>query len=133
MGHDVLLVFLRGRVIKEYEEILQGVKYDIMSETGDSFFSPIYEYITRKFSPDRGQESRVDYNLIRTFPGHLKGKGADYLICHDQFSGLAGYYAHRKYGINYSVFIHERVAVPKVHVLGKIWQSYERKVLKILG
>ena len=52
------------------------------------------------------------------------------MICHDTLSGLAGYYAHKKFGTNYSVFIHERVAVPTVPVLGKIWQHYEYHVLK---
>ena len=130
MGHDVELVFLKGKMTKEYEEILQDIKYEIVSETGDSIFSPIYNYVTRKFAPERGPESRVDYNLIRAFPKYLNGKKVDYLICHDQFSGLAGYYVHRKYGTKYSVFIHEGVAVPTVPVLGKIWQHYEYKVLK---
>ncbi len=130
MGHNVELVFLRGKKLKEFEGILRDVKYEIVSETGNSIFSPIYDYVTRKFSPDRGSESRVDYNLIRAFPKYLKGKEVDYLICHDQFSGLAGYYAHRKYGINYSVFIHERVTVPRVRFFGRIWQYYEYKVLK---
>ena len=130
IGNDVELVFLRGRKLKEYEGILRDVKYEIVSETGNSIFSPIYDYVTRKFLPDRGSESRVDYNLIRAFPKYLKGKEVDYLICHDQFSGLAGYYAHRKYGIDYSVFIHERVTVPRVRFLGRIWQHYEYKVLK---
>lgn len=130
MGNDVELVFLKGKRLREYDELLNGLKYAVLSETGDSLLSPVYDFITRKFAPDRGSESRVDYNLIRKFPKYLKGKDVDYLICHDQFSGLAGYYAHRKYGISYSVFIHERVSTPKVRFLGRIWLHYEYKVLK---
>lgn len=129
LGHDVELVFLRGSQIPEYEEMLRGVNYNILSRTGKSLFSPIYSYVTRKFAPDRGKESRVDFNMIRQFPKYLSGKNIDYIICHDLLSGLAGYYSFKKLGIRYSVFVHERVEPAKVPILGKLWQKYEHKIL----
>lgn len=129
LGHDVELIFLRGRELPEYEDMLVGVKYAILSETGRSLFSPIYSYITKRFAPGRGNESRVDYNLIKAFPSYLKGKDVDYIICHDLLSGLAGYYSFKKLGIRYSVFVHERVEPAKVPILGKLWQKYEHKIL----
>ena len=129
MGHDVELVFLRGKMLPEYENLLSQIKYTILSETGKSWLSPIYDYITRKFVPDRGSESRVDYNLIRNFPHYLKDKNIDYIICHDQLAGLAAYYAFKKYGIRYSVFVHERVSLSTLPLLGKIWYRYEHMVL----
>lgn len=129
MGHDVELVFLRGKVLPEYEDMLSGIKYKVLSETGKSWLSPIYDYITRKFAPDRGSESRVDYNLIKNFPHYLKDKSIDYIICHDPLSGLAGYYSFKKYDIKYSVFVHEKVGLTRLPVLGKIWHRYEHIVL----
>lgn len=129
MGHDVELVFLRGKKLPEYDDMLSGIKYKVLSETGTSWLSPIYDYISKKFAPDRGNESRVDYNLIRNFPNYLKDKNMDYIICHDQFAGLAGYYAFKKYGIRYSVFIHERISLTRLPLLGKIWYRYEHRVL----
>ncbi len=129
LGHEVELVFLRGSLPPEYEEMLLGVKYKILSETGKSWLSPIYSYITKKFAPDRGNESRVDYNMIRKFPSYLKSKDVDYIICHDILAGLAGYYAFKKYGTKYSVFVHEKVALAKAFVLGKLWFKLEHKIL----
>jgi len=129
MGNEVELIFLRGKGLPEYDELLKGINYRIISETGDSLFSPLYQYITHKFMPDRGVESRVDYNLIRKFPKYIKDEKVDYIICHDQIAGLAGYYAFKKFGIKYSVFIHERVSFNN-SILGKLWHNYEHKVLK---
>ncbi|MEM3858897.1 MAG: glycosyltransferase family 4 protein [Candidatus Micrarchaeaceae archaeon] len=58
--------------------------------------------------PSRRGKGRVDYNLIRKFPSFVKGKGYDLIICQDQWAGLAGYYAWKKYGIKYAVVVHER-------------------------
>lgn len=129
MGHDVEVVFLRGKDLPEFGDILSGINYTILSETGTSWISPIYDYISRKFAPGRGTESRVDYNLIRSFPHYLKDKNIDYIICHDALAGLAGYYAFKKYAIRYSVFIHERVSLSRLPLLGKIWYRYEHQVL----
>jgi glycosyltransferase involved in cell wall biosynthesis len=130
MGYDVEIIFLRGKKLFEYDELLKNVKYSIMSETGDSILSPLYEYITHKFAPDRGKESRVDYNLLREFPKYIKNKDVDYIICHDQFAGIAGYYSFKKFGIKYSVFIHERLFSGKIFILSRLWHNYERKILK---
>lgn len=130
MGNDVELVFLRGKKLPEYNEILKGINYKIISETGDSILSPLYQYVSHKFSPGRGSESRVDYNLIRKFPGYVKNKNIDYIICHDQLSGLGGYYSLRKLGIPYSVFIHERISYDRSSIFKRIWYYYEDKVLK---
>ena len=130
MGNDVELIFLRGKKLPEYDEILEGIRYKIISETGDSIMSPLYEYVSRKFSPDRGSESRVDYNLIRQFPKYIRNKNVDYVICHDQLSGLAGYYSFKKLGIKYSVFIHERLSPYYDSILGRVWYYYEHKILE---
>ena len=130
MGNDVELIFLRGKKLPEYDEILEGINYKIISETGDSILSPLYQYVTHKFSPDRGNESRVDYNLIRKFPDYIKNKGVDYIICHDQLAGLAGYYSYKKFGIKYSVFVHERLTLNHGSILGRFWYYYEHQVLK---
>ena len=129
LGNQVELVFLRGKKSPEYDELLKGVNYKVISETGNSIFSPLYQYITHKFMPDRGVETRVDYNLIRYFPKYIKNKKVDYIICHDQLAGLAGYYTFKKLGVKYSVIIHERLSFNS-SVLGKMWHKYEHKVLE---
>ena len=130
LGNQVELIFLRGKKLPEYDELLEGVNYKVMSETGNSIFSPLYQYITHKFMPDRGVESRVDYNLIRKFPEYIKNKKIDYIICHDQLSGIAGYYSFKKFGVKYSVFIHERLLFNTNSALGKLWNNYEHKILE---
>ena len=130
MGHEVELVFLRGKKLPEYEELMEGINYTILSETGNSLFSPLYQYISHKFMPDRGSESRVDYNLIRKFPNYIKEKNVDYIICHDQLAGIAGYYSFRRFGIKYSVFIHERLSLKMDSMLSKLWHNYEHKILE---
>ena len=129
LDNQVELIFLRGKKLPEYDELLEGINYKIISETGNSIFSPLYQYITHKFMPDRGVESRVDYNLIRKFPEYIKNKKIDYIICHDQLAGIAGYYAFKKFGVKYSVFIHERLSCND-SILGKLWHNYEHKVLE---
>ena len=130
MGNDVELIFLRGKRLPEYDELLKGINYKIISETGNSLLSPVYQYITNKFMPDRGSESRVDYNLIRKFPEYIKNKDIDYIICHDQLAGLAGYYSFKKFGIKYSVFIHERLSLNNNSILSRLWHNYEHKILE---
>ena len=130
MGNQVEVIFLKGKILPEYDELLKGINYKILSETGDSIFSPIYQYVTNRFMPDRGSESRVDYNLIRKFPSYIKNQNIDYIICHDQLAGLAGYYSYKKFGIRYSVFIHEKISPNDNSILGKLWHNYEHKVLE---
>lgn len=129
LGHQAELIFLRGKKVLEYIDLLEGINYKIISETGNSIFSPLYQYITHKFVPDRGVESRVDYNLIKKFPEYIKNEKVDYIICHDQLAGLAGFYAFKKFGVKYSVFIHERLSFNN-SILGKLWHYYEHKILK---
>ena len=130
LGHDVELVFLRGSHFTGYSDLLRKVKFTIFSQQGNSFLSPIYNYITKQFAPERGNESRIDVNLLRSFWKYLIGKDIDYIICHDQFAGLAGYYAKRKLGVKYSVFMHERVFLYSIPILGWIWFKIENRVLK---
>ena len=130
MGNDVELIFLRGKNLKEYDELLKDINYKILSENGNSMFSPLYQYITHRFMPDRGKESRVDYNLIRKFPNYIKNSQVDYLICHDQFAGLAGYYSFKRFRIPYSVFIHEKLSMERDTILKKLWHKFEHSILK---
>lgn len=128
-GHDVELVFLRGSKMWVADELLKGVKYTVISKDGESFFSPLYGFITHIFAPNRGSESRVDFNLIRKFPKYVRSKNVDYIICHDQFAGIAGYYCWKKLKIKYSVFLHELLITHDVPILGRLWKWYELKVL----
>lgn len=109
-GHEVTIIFLRstesGHV---YDELLKTVEYEIMFQGNKSIFVPLYDLITGIFMPNRKGEGRVDYNLIRRFPRYIRRRNFDHIICQDQWSGLAGYYAKRKLGIKYSVIIHEQV------------------------
>lgn len=130
MGNEVELVFLRGELLPEYEEMLSEINYKIISKTGNSILSPLYKFITLKFAPDRGEESRVDYNLIRKFPKYIKDRQVDYIVCHDALAGLAGYYSFKKFGIKYSVFIHERLSLNNNSILSKLWRKYEHKILE---
>jgi len=129
-GFKVTIIFLRGKVPDEYKEILNGVDHYIASETGNSLLSPVYDYITRLFRPDRSTESRVDFNMIKRFPKIAKKFEPDYVICHDQYSGLAGYYNLKKNGIPYCVIMHERPPDFEVPILGTIAKMYEKKTLK---
>lgn len=132
LGHEVMIVFLRGTENGfQYAPLLKGVNYEIMSNGKYSKFSTfLNNSLTGFFSPDRVGEGRVDLNLIRSFPKYIKNYAADEIICHDPWAGLAGFYAKKKLGTNYSVFIHERISKFKVPILGFMAQNYERKVLK---
>ena len=81
-------------------------------------------------SSDNNNEGRLDYNLIRHFPRYVSKGPPDYIICHDQYSGLAGFYAMKKLGVPYSVLIHERVDSTKKGVLSTLVDRYITKVLK---
>ena len=130
LGHDVELVFLRkSEKMSGYSDILSGVKHKILTNHNDSPLVPLYDYITGLFMPDRKGDLRIDYNLIRKFPGYVGKIRPDLLICHDQFAGLAGYYAYRKFGTKYCVYIDERLSRFK-GVLGFMANRYERKVVR---
>lgn len=131
LGHAVTLVFLRrAKTLGGYSDLLNDIDWKVLSDGHNSFFTPLYDYITGLFMPDRRGEGRVDYDLLRRFPSFAKEVGTDYVICHDQWAGLAGYYAFRKYGIKYAVFLHERLSSYEVPILGRLAHLYEKKVLK---
>ena len=89
-GHDVRLVFLRetesGKLL---HESLKNLKWEVYSKSGGK--NPLYSFITAHFSSDRKGEGTVDYDLITNFAKHFSRDDADYVICHDQFAGIAGY------------------------------------------
>jgi len=94
MGYDVELVFLRiGKNKEDYSEILKDVNYRIMPEHNKSLTKYIWDYITGKFIPDRKGDSTVDFNFLHNYWKNLKDCKNCVLICHDQWAGLAGYYA----------------------------------------
>lgn len=130
LGHDVKLIFLRkATTLSGYEDLLEGVNFRIVTYHNDSPLVPIYDYFTGKFMPDRKGEGRVDYNLIRKLPHIVKSENPDFLICHDQYSGLGGYYVKKKFGIPYSVLLHERVDNESNVILQRLANIFEKRTL----
>jgi glycosyltransferase involved in cell wall biosynthesis len=130
LGHEVDLIFLRGSQLGGYDDILRGLNYRVLSPDGKSALTPLYDGITRMFAPEgRGAESRVDLNLIRAFPDSISDAVPDLLICHDQWAGLAGLYAKKRYGVDYSVYIHEKTLPYAVPILGSFADRVEYRVL----
>ncbi|BAB60036.1 hypothetical protein [Thermoplasma volcanium GSS1] len=131
MGYKVKLVFLRATESgRNLLNKLEDIDYEIFS--GENYKPKlIYSFITGLFMLDRRGEGTVDYNLINKFARSVKKGDADYIICHDQWAGLAGLKIKRKLGIPYSVMMHEHVnGKYNVPVLGKIATKMERDVLK---
>ena len=129
LGHDVKLIFLRkSETLKGYVDLLKDVNYEIVTNHNESILVPVYDYLTGFFAPDRKGEGRLDYNLLRLFPKYISKNLPDYIICHDQFSGLAGYYAKKRFNIPYSVLVHERVDSDKNGILKKFLYYYMRRV-----
>lgn len=129
-GHDVDLIFLRrGKTWKVYEDLLSGSGYKVISEGKSSIFTGLYSFITGLFMPDRRGEGRIDYDLLRKFPKFIAESSPDKIICHDEWAGIAGYAARKKLGIPYEVFIHERLGVLDVPILGKFAERYRKRVL----
>lgn len=129
LGHNVKLIFLRkvqsGELLLD---MLKGLNWEIYSESNRSNW--VYSSITSYFSPDRKGEGTVDYDLISDFAKGFSKFDADYIICHDQFAGIAGYKIKRRLGISYSVFIHERVdGYYSKPILGMFARHVEKKVL----
>ena len=109
-GHDVTIFFLRKtKNSQAYEELLKTIDYKILTTINQSKLTPFYDFITGIFIQNRKGDGRVDYNLLRQFPSYIKDMGFNYLICQDQWAGLAGYYSSRKLGVKYAVVIHEQV------------------------
>lgn len=89
-GHNVRLVFLRETESRKFlHDSLNIVNWEIYSRTGGK--NPLYSLITAHFSPDRKGEGTVDYDLITNFAKHFSRDDADYVLCLDQFAGIAGY------------------------------------------
>jgi glycosyltransferase involved in cell wall biosynthesis len=121
LGHDVTLFFLRGTERgKVYDELLRDVNYKVLTWKNTSRFVKLYDLITGVFLESRKGEGRVDYNLIHDFHKTISGQNFELLICHDQWAGVAGFYSHKKLGIKYVVYIHERINdYPSMEGLGK--------------
>lgn len=131
MGYEVKLIFLRETESgKNILNELKGVNYEIFSGVN---YKPrgIYSFITGIFMADRKGEGTVDYNLINKFAKSIQKEDADYIICHDQWAGLAGLKIKKRLGIPYSVMMHEHIEGNyNIPVLGKIATDLERDVLK---
>ena len=130
LGHDVKIVFLReaesGTLFKP---LLAGLDWEVLNKGNYSLFTPLYSYLTGAFMPDRRGEGRVDYDLIRKFPRIVKREKPDLIICHDSWSGLAGYYSFRKFKARYYVIVHEKVGRFEIPIIGKIGNWLERRAL----
>lgn len=131
MGHEVQLVFLRSTDSgKNLQSELDKVRYKIFA---DVTYSPkrIYSTITGIFAPDRKNEGTVDYDLIKKFAASIKPDACDYIICHDQWAGAAGLKLKKKYGIPYSVYIHEQIGDKyEIPIIGYLARRTELKVLQ---
>lgn len=138
LGHDVQLVFLRATESgKNLLSELDKIKYKIFT---NSTYKPkfIYSAITGIFAPDRKGEGTVDYDLLKEFAASIKPDECDYIVCHDVWAGVAGLQLKKKYGIPYSVYVHERIGKKYgIPVIGYLAQRIERNVLinanKVLG
>ncbi len=129
LGHDVRLVFLRGSPLGGYSDLLESVNYVILSNDGNSFLSPLFQYLTRAFFPDRGVESRVDLNLLIKYPFWARQNMPDLVICHDQWAGFSGLLSNALYGIPYIVYLHERPPSYEIPLLGRLARIWEGAVL----
>jgi len=130
-GHEVDLIFLRrGRTWKTYEELLAKTNYRVISEGTSSIFTNLYSFITGLFMKDRKGEGRIDYDLLRKFPKFIENSMPDKVICHDEWAGIAGYYAKKKMKIPYEVFLHERLGKLEVPIIGRMAERYRIRILK---
>jgi glycosyltransferase involved in cell wall biosynthesis len=132
-GHEVQIIFLRKAKSGDvYNDLLQGLKYKVLTDKNNSIFVPIYDLLTGIFMHDRKGEGRVDYNLISKFP-RFAGNNFDLIICQDQWAGLAGYYTWKRYGIPYYVIIHEMVNdLPLVRGVKRILVKFALHYQKII-
>jgi glycosyltransferase involved in cell wall biosynthesis len=129
LGHDVEVVFLRESGMAGYRDLLSAVNYDVMSKRGYTPLSPVFDLATRLFAPDRGSESRVDFDLLVGLPRYLRSHRPDWIICHDQFTAVGGYYCHKKLGVPYATFLHESMAKYRVPILGSLAMKFEQAAL----
>ena len=131
MGHQVYVFFIRNSTYKyAYQDLLKNVNYVVLHPDHKSTMSGLYDIVTGIFAPDRKGDGRVDYDLIKSFYNDTIDYRLDYLICHDQWAGLAGQVAKQQLGIPYSVFLHERLSnFGSVPILGWYANYLERNVL----
>lgn len=131
MGHKVKLIFLRTTPSSKYlESKLKDVNYEIFA---DNKYKPkwIYSYITGLFMPNRKGEGTLDYNLIKKFAKTVNKNDADYIICHDQWAGIAGSLIKKRSTIPYSVMLHEHVSGHyHIPLLGLFAEKTETNILK---
>lgn len=137
LGHEVELIFIRkSKENHNYQQLLEGINYTVLTEENESILVPLYDSITGIFMDDRKGDGRIDYNLIRNFWHYLSDRKTDLLICHDQWGGLAGYYAHKKLGTKYAVYVHEKInsydyvcGIVKSRLV-KLVRRYENEIFK---
>ena len=118
LGNEVEIIFIRkGKTSFIYEQMLKGVKYSFLNSTdkNSSILTPLFTILTSIYSKnltapwDLKKEMRIDYDLLRRFPKFIKNKKPDKIICHDEYAGIAGYFAFKKLKIPYDVFLHEHL------------------------
>lgn len=111
IGHEVIVFFIRkpNNFSYYYEDLLININYKILNYENPSIKRYLYDFITGLYMKDRKGELRVDLNLLKTFYNDIKSEKLDYLICHDQYAGIAGFYAYKKLGIPYSIVVHEKI------------------------
>ncbi|MEM0134279.1 MAG: glycosyltransferase [Thermoplasmatales archaeon] len=119
IGNDVTLFFLRNCLSKNvYAEILQGLNVRVINETGEytSMLSPVYSYISSFFShlpfklnKEFRAEVRIDLDLLLKFWRNIRNDNFALLICHDEYSAIAGFKSMKKLDVKYDVFLHEHL------------------------
>ena len=130
-GYTVDLIFLRrGNTWTAYEELLTNTNYRVISEGKSSIFTGLYSFITGLFMKDRKGDGRIDFDLLRKFPKFIENSRPDKVICHDEWAGIAGYYAKKRLEIPYEVFLHERLGKLKVPIFGRMAERYRIRILK---
>ena len=131
LGHDVQLVFLRSTESgKNLQSELDKIRYKIFANKAYRS-RRIYSSITGIFAPDRKGEGTVDYDLIKKFAASIKPDECDYIVCHDPWAGVAGLQLKKKYGIQYSVYVHEKTENKYgIPVIGYLARHIELKVLQ---
>lgn len=138
-GHDVTLIFLRqGKSSNVYGSLLTELKVTIINKNGDnsSIFTPVFVFLSKFFSEkdtsvpkDFNREVRVDLDLLMKFPKLIRNSNFDLLICHDEYSAIAGYKSFKKLGIKYEVLLHEHLIENLPTLIGKYIGYYRNKVL----
>jgi len=83
---------------------LSDINYVILRQKNEKgFFTPLFEYITSVYAPQRGKDATIDLDLIIKAAGIIKG----FTYFHDQFAGLTGYLRKLLYGEDYAIYLSE--------------------------